>query len=151
VTASAARYTAGMIRINRDIVIDEREIDEQFVRASGPGGQNVNKVSTAVQLRFGVYRSPSLPPDVRERLIRLAGKRVNSAGELVIVAQRYRSQPQNRADARARLAALIRAAVVTPKKRQKTKPSRAARERRMGEKRRRSDTKQARAKLLSAE
>ena len=139
------------MRITPDIVIEESELDEQFVRASGPGGQNVNKVSSAVQLRFNVYTSPSLPWDVRARLIKLAGKRINSAGDLVISAQRYRNQPQNRADARERLAALIRAATHVPKPRKKTRPSRAAKERRMDSKRLRSQTKQGRAKQLSGE
>ena len=88
-----------MLKISPHIIIADSELDEQFVRASGPGGQNVNKVSTAVQLRFNVYASPALPWDVRARLVKLAGTRINSAGELMITAQRFRTQAQNRADA----------------------------------------------------
>ena len=139
------------MRITPNIAIDESELHEQFVRASGPGGQNVNKVSTAVQLRFNVYSSPSLPWDVRARLILLAGKRINAAGELIINAQRHRTQARNRADARERLAELIRAAAHKPKPRKKTKPSLASRRRRMDAKQRRSETKQARVKHLSGE
>jgi ribosome-associated protein len=135
-----------MLRITRDITLDERELEEQFIRASGPGGQNVNKVSTAVQLRFNVFASPSLPWDVRERLIKLAGNRINSAGELMITAQRFRTQARNRADAREKLAALIRAAAHRPKPRRKTRPSAAAKRRRLMSKRRHGELKRARAK-----
>ncbi|MGA7787750.1 MAG: alternative ribosome rescue aminoacyl-tRNA hydrolase ArfB, partial [Xanthobacteraceae bacterium] len=103
-----------MIRVTPEIDIDEREIDEQFVRASGPGGQNVNKLSTAVQLRFDVRRSPSLPGEVRTRLERLAGSRLTRDGVLVIVAQRHRTQGRNRQDALDRLFDLIRSAAVRP-------------------------------------
>jgi ribosome-associated protein len=130
-----------MIHITRDIALDEKEIREEFIRASGPGGQNVNKVATAVQLRFDARHSPSLPDDVRARLIRLAGRRVNADGVLIVVARQFRTQEQNRADARARLVALIRQAAVKPKARRKTKPTRAARERRLESKKRRGKIK----------
>ena len=137
-----------MLRITPDITLNDSELEEQFVRASGPGGQNVNKVSTAVQLRFNVLASPSLPWDVRERVIKLAGKRINFAGELMITAQRYRTQAQNRADARAKLAGLIRAATHKPKPRRKTRPSAAAKRRRLETKRRKGETKRGRSGKL---
>jgi ribosome-associated protein len=130
-----------MIRITPSISIDERELDERFVRASGPGGQNVNKLSTAVQLRFDVRNSPSLPGDVRTRLERLAGSRLTQDGVLVIIAQRHRTQERNRADALDRLAELIRRAAVAPIPRRPTKPTRASRERRIESKKRRSSIK----------
>ncbi len=138
----------GTLRITPGITLDDSELEEQFVRASGPGGQNVNKVSTAVQLRFNVHASPSLPWDVRERLIKLAGKRINSAGELMITAQRYRTQAQNRADAREKLASLIRTATHRPKPRRKTRPSAAAKRRRLETKRRKGETKRSRSGKL---
>jgi ribosome-associated protein len=133
-----------MIRITAKISIDEREIAESFVRASGPGGQNVNKLSTAVQLRFDVRHSPSLAPDVAERLERLAGSRLTRDGVLVIIAQRHRTQARNREDALDRLIDLIRRAATPPVKRRPTKPTKASRERRIEGKKRRADVKKSR-------
>ncbi len=133
-----------MIRVTPEIDIDEREIEENFVRASGPGGQNVNKLSTAVQLRFDVRHSPSLPGDVRARLERLAGSRLTRDGILVIIAQRHRTQARNRQDALDRLIDLIRSAAVRPIKRRPTKPTRASRERRIEGKKRRAGIKRLR-------
>ena len=130
-----------MIRITDNIAIDEREIEERFIRASGPGGQNVNKLSTAVQLRFDARHSPSLPDDVRERLERLAGKRLTREGVLVITAQRHRTQERNRADAVERLIELIRQAAVRPLIRRPTKPTKASRVRRLESKKRRGGIK----------
>ncbi len=130
-----------MIPITPTLALDETELHEEFIRASGPGGQNVNKVATAVQLRFDARHSPSLPEEVRARLIRLAGRRVNAEGMLIIEAQRFRTQERNRADVRARLIALIRQAAVKPKTRRQTKPARAAEQRRLDRKRRRSVVK----------
>ena len=133
-----------MIRVTKHINLDESEIEYRFVRASGPGGQHVNKAATAVQLRFDVANSPSLPDDVRYRLIRLAGRQVTEEGILIIDARRYRSQERNRQDATDRLLQLIRSAASRPKVRRRTRPTRAARERRLEEKRRRSETKRRR-------
>jgi len=140
-----------MIHVTDDIALDESELQEEFVRASGPGGQNVNKVATAVQLRFDVRRSPSLPEHVRHRLIRLAGKRVTEDGVLIIDARQFRTQERNRQDARDRLVALIRRATERPKPRRKTKPTRASKERRMDGKRRRSETKRMRGGVRGEE
>lgn len=133
-----------MLSITPDLAIDDRELTETFIRASGPGGQNVNKVATAVQLRFDVRHSPSLSEAVRERLIRLAGKRISEDGELVIEARRYRTQEQNREDARQRLAALIRSALEPPKPRRATRVTKAAKARRLESKRQRSQVKHLR-------
>jgi ribosome-associated protein len=129
-----------MIRVG-GIEIDERELEERFIRASGPGGQNVNKLSTAVQLRFDVRRSPSLPDGVRARLERLAGKRLTRDGVLVITAQRHRTQERNRADALDRLVELIEHASIAPIARRKTRPTKASRERRLESKKRRATVK----------
>jgi len=133
-----------MIRVNDQIELDEREIQEDFVRASGPGGQNVNKVSTAVQLRFDVARSPSLPDPVRARLIALAGRRVTQDGVLIIEAERFRSQRRNRDDALERLIELIREACEVDKPRRPTRPTLASRKRRLDSKQRRGETKKLR-------
>ena len=133
-----------MIRIAAGIAIDENEIAESFIHASGAGGQNVNKVATAVQLRFDVRRSPSLPDAVRQRLERLAGRRLTRDGVLVITAQRHRTQGRNREDALARLVDLIQRAAVPPVPRRPTKPSKAEKRRRLEGKVRRGVTKRLR-------
>lgn len=135
-----------LISITPNIHIDERELRFRFVRAPGPGGQNVNKVATAVELCFDVNHSVSLPDPVRVRLVRLAGKRVSRAGVLIIDARRYRTQERNRQDAIDRLVRWLRRAAESPKPRLKTTPSPAARARRLEEKRHRSGTKRGRAK-----
>ena len=133
-----------MIRIDDRISIEERELEERFIRASGPGGQNVNKLATAVQLRFDVRHSPSLPAQVRTRLERLAGRRLTREGVLVINAQRHRTQERNRQDGLDRLIALIQRAAVAPVPRRRTKPPAGARERRLQSKKRRGSIKDLR-------
>ena len=136
-----------MIQITPDIAIDESEIRLQFIRASGPGGQNVNKVESAVQLRFDVAHSPSLPDALRARLMRLAGQRLTTQGELIIDARRFRTQERNRQDAIERLFELIRQAAVAPKQRHATRPTKASKRRRLEAKRRRGDIKRNRGSL----
>jgi len=134
-----------MLRIPPAIQVPDDELVERFVRSSGPGGQNVNKVATAVELRFDVARSPSLPEHVRERLLARRDRRLTDDGVLVLSAQRFRTQDRNREDARERLAALIAAATVAPKKRVATKPTKGAKERRLGLKRERASVKRQRS------
>ncbi|MBN1995525.1 MAG: aminoacyl-tRNA hydrolase [Anaerolineae bacterium] len=133
-----------MIKITPTIQLDENEIQENFVRASGPGGQNVNKVDTAVQLRFNVANSPSLSDPIRKRLLHLSRRRITDEGVLIIEAKRFRSQERNREDARQRLVDLIRQAAKPLKVRRKTKPTRASHEQRLQKKRHRSEIKRAR-------
>lgn len=135
------------IKITDQLAIDETEIRFDYIQSSGPGGQNINKVATAVQLRFDVRRSPSLPEDIRLRLERLAGKRLSEDGILIIEARRYRTQEHNRQDAVDRLSALIRKAAEKPKLRKRTRPTAQAREKRLEQKRHRSDIKRLRRQV----
>ena len=134
-----------MIQITPTIAIDEDELEESFVRASGPGGQNVNKVATAVELRFNVDASPNLPAEIRARLKRLAGRRMTNDGILILKADRFRSQERNRDDARTRLFRMIERASVAPKPRIKTRPTKASKERRLKDKERRGGIKRLRS------
>ena len=135
------------LHVTPQIVIDEDELEERFIQASGPGGQNVNKVATAVQLRFDVARSPSLPEDVRRRLMVLAGRRLTQDGVLVLLARTGRTQERNRAEVRERLVDLIRQASIAPKPRHATRPTLASKRRRLDAKNARSTVKRNRAKL----
>jgi ribosome-associated protein len=135
------------IHVNDAIQIDENELQFEFVRGSGPGGQNVNKVASAVQLRFDVGRSPSLPDDVRARLLAQAGNRITADDVLVLEARQFRNQERNRQDALSRFIALVRQAAVRPKTRRRTQPTAGARERRLDAKRHRSRRKQLRGKV----
>jgi len=137
-------FDMSMIRITSAIAINEKEIEEDFIHSSGPGGQNVNKVATAVQLRFDVKNSPSLPLEVRRRLINLAGRRATEKGVLIINARSYRSQERNRQDALERLITLIQRAAILPRPRRKTRPTFASKQHRLDYKHRRSRTKQDR-------
>jgi ribosome-associated protein len=133
-----------MIQVTNSIALDEAELQESFIRASGPGGQNVNKVESAVQLRFDVRNSPSLPEDVKARLERIAGKRLTNEGVLVLTAQRFRTQERNREDAVMRLVELIRQATERPRPRRPTRPTLASKKRRLEAKGRRSEIKKGR-------
>ena len=133
-----------MIEVTHDIAIDEGELEEKFIRSSGPGGQNVNRVRTAVQLRFDAHRSPNLPEDVRARLGRIAGRRMTESGVLIIEGRRFRTREQNRVDVRGRLIGLIRKAAKKPKVRRRTRPSQRAKLRRLESKRRRGAVKRLR-------
>jgi ribosome-associated protein len=135
-----------MIEITPRISLDESEIRESFIRASGPGGQNVNKVSSAVELRFDAKNSPNLPDGVRERLMKLAGRKLTLAGEIVITAQSHRSQELNRADALEKLSDLIRRATIVPKTRRATKPTKSSKVKRMDGKSKRGEVKRLRTR-----
>jgi len=137
-------YTSCMLEITPTFSIDEHELHFDFIRSAGPGGQNVNKVATAVQLRFDIANSPSLASDIKGRLIQLAGKRVNTDGVLLLEAKRFRTQEQNREDAIQRFVELIRKVLVPPKPRKKTKPTAASKTRRLKTKKIKGDVKRLR-------
>ncbi|MCF6174942.1 MAG: aminoacyl-tRNA hydrolase [Victivallaceae bacterium] len=134
-----------MIRISKNIVITDNELNEEFFHASGPGGQNVNKVATAVRLRFNIRDTSSLPPDLKQRLINAIGSSITTAGELIIEAQRYRTQMKNREDAAQRLQAIITKYLIPPKKRRKTKPTKGSVKRRLDSKKQRGSLKKLRS------
>ena len=140
-----------MLEVTPSLVIEDAELEERFVRASGPGGQNVNKVATAVELRFNAAASPSISPDVLVRLRTLAGSRMTTDGVLLIDARRHRTQAQNREDARERLVELLRQALVKPRRRRKTRPTRGSIEQRIQSKRKRSDIKRRRGAVAGDE
>lgn len=144
-SAAGGPQTCAMLEVNPEITIPDEELVERFVRASGPGGQNVNKVSSAVELRFDAAGSPSLPDAVRARLLARRDRRITGEGVIVISAQRFRTQERNREDARERLAGLVLAATLVPKKRIATKPTRGSKEKRLTGKRERSQVKTTRA------
>ncbi|HEY3778404.1 MAG TPA: alternative ribosome rescue aminoacyl-tRNA hydrolase ArfB [Rhizomicrobium sp.] len=133
------------IRITDDIAINDSELEESFVLSTGPGGQNVNKVASAVQLRFDAAYSPSLTPEMRARLASIAGKKLTKSGELILIGRRFRSQEQNRADVRARLIAILSRAATPPRPRRKTRPPPASRRKRLDHKTARGKLKRLRA------
>ena len=147
VTARGLAYASNMLQVSRNICIQADEVEFKFVKSSGPGGQHVNKVATAVQLRFDVENSRSLPDEVRKRLYRFAGNRINTSGTLVIDARRFKSRERNRRDAEQRLVELVQMAALRPKTRMPTKPSAAQKKRRLEDKRSRGFTKQLRGRV----
>jgi ribosome-associated protein len=136
-----------MLQITPELTLDEAELEESFIRSPGPGGQNVNKVETAVQLRFAAMTSPSLPETVKARLATIAGRRLNQAGEIVITARRFRTRELNRQDARRRLTELLREATEEPTRRRATRPTRASKERKLAAKKRRGRVKGLRGRV----